>query len=106
MLSMSRCPLPIAPSTPHHDSMSRRSVEVTADLVLRAYRHGLFPMAEGRGGDKLFWLRPVKLGVLPLDRFHLSPRLLRPVLSDQYAVTVDANFAGTIAGCATPLPDR
>ena len=34
--------------------MSRRSVEVTTDLVLRAYRHGLFPMAEGRAGDKLF----------------------------------------------------
>ncbi len=86
--------------------MSRRSVEVTADLVLRAYRHGLFPMAEGRGGDKLFWLDPVKRGVLPLDRFHLSRRLLRTVLSDQYQVTADTNFAGTIAGCATPLPDR
>jgi len=86
--------------------MSRRSVEVTADLVLRAYRHGLFPMAEGRGGDKLYWLDPVKRGVLPLDGFHLSRRLLRTVLSNQYEVTVDANFAGTIAGCATPLPDR
>ena len=86
--------------------MSRRSVEVTADLVLRAYRHGLFPMAEGRDGDKLFWLDPVKRGVLPLDSFHLSRRLLRTVLSDQYVVTVDTNFAGTIAGCATPLPDR
>ena len=86
--------------------MSRRSVEVTADLVLRAYRHGLFPMAEGRAGDKLFWLDPVKRGVLPLDRFHLSRRLLRTVLSDAYQVTVDSNFPGTIAGCATPLPDR
>ncbi|WP_428483744.1 leucyl/phenylalanyl-tRNA--protein transferase [Rhodopila sp.] len=86
--------------------MSRRSVEVTADLVLRAYRHGLFPMAEGRAGDKLFWLDPVKRGVLPLDRFHLSRRLLRTVLSGDYQVTVDRNFAGTIAGCATPLPDR
>ena len=86
--------------------MSRRSAEVTADLVLRAYRHGLFPMAEGRAGDKLFWLDPVKRGVLPLDGFHLSRRLLRTVLSDTYRVTADANFAGTIAGCATPLPDR
>lgn len=81
-------------------------MEVTADLVLRAYRHGLFPMAEGRVGDKLFWLDPVKRGILPLDSFHLSRRLLRTVLSDQYTVTVDRNFAGTIAGCATPLPDR
>ena len=86
--------------------MSRRSVEVTTDLVLRAYRHGLFPMAEGRAGDKLFWLDPIKRGVLPLDGFHLSRRLLRTVLSDSFIVTADRNFAGTIAGCATPLPDR
>jgi leucyl/phenylalanyl-tRNA--protein transferase len=86
--------------------MSRRSVEVTTDLVLRAYRHGLFPMAEGRAGDKLFWLDPIKRGVLPLNRFHLSRRLLRTVLSGDYTVTADRNFAGVIAGCATPVPDR
>lgn len=86
--------------------MSKRSVEVTADLVLRAYRHGLFPMAEGRAGDKLFWLDPVKRGVLPLEGFHLPRRLLRTVLSGPYHVTVDTNFPGTIAGCATPLPGR
>lgn len=86
--------------------MSRRTVEVTAELVLRAYRHGLFPMAEGRMADKLFWLDPVKRGVMPLDRFHLPRRLLRTVLSPLYQVRVDTNFAGTIAGCATPLPGR
>jgi leucyl/phenylalanyl-tRNA---protein transferase len=81
-------------------------MEVTTDLVLRAYRHGLFPMAEGRAGEKLFWLDPIKRGVLPLDGFHLSRRLLRTVLSGPYTVTADRNFAGTIAGCATPVPDR
>jgi leucyl/phenylalanyl-tRNA--protein transferase len=86
--------------------MSRRQVEVTTDLVLRAYRHGLFPMAEGRDGDKLFWLDPIKRGVLPLHEFHLSRRLLRTVLSGGFTVTADRNFAGTIAGCATPVPDR
>ena len=86
--------------------MSRRSVEVTTDLVLRAYRHGLFPMAEGRAGDRLYWLDPIKRGVLPLDGFHLSRRLLRTVLSGGFTVTADRNFAGTISGCATPLPDR
>jgi leucyl/phenylalanyl-tRNA---protein transferase len=86
--------------------MSRRSVEVTADLVLRAYRLGLFPMAEGRAGDKLYWLDPLMRGVLPLDRFHLSRRLLRTVLSDTYQVTADRDFPAAIAGCAAPLPDR
>ena len=38
--------------------MSRRTVDVTADLVLRAYRIGMFPMAENRTSEKLYWLDP------------------------------------------------
>ncbi len=86
--------------------MSRRSVEITADLMLRAYRHGLFPMAETREGVRLFWLDPEQRGILPLADFHLPRRLLRTVLSDQFQVTVDRDFAATIAGCATPAPGR
>jgi leucyl/phenylalanyl-tRNA---protein transferase len=86
--------------------MSRRTVEITADLMLRAYRHGLFPMAETRKGDRLYWLDPEKRGVLPLDSFHLPRRLARTVLSSTFEVTVDQDFAGTIAGCAEPAPGR
>jgi leucyl/phenylalanyl-tRNA---protein transferase len=86
--------------------MSRRTVEITADLMLRAYRHGLFPMAETRKGDRLYWLDPEKRGILPLDRFHLPRRLARTVLSRTFEVSVDQDFAGTIAGCAEPAPGR
>jgi leucyl/phenylalanyl-tRNA--protein transferase len=86
--------------------MSRRTVEITTDLMLRAYRHGLFPMAETRRGDRLYWLDPEKRGILPLDRFHLPRRLARTVLSNAFAVTVDQDFAGIIAGCAEPMPGR
>jgi len=86
--------------------MSRRTVEITADLMLRAYRHGLFPMAETRKGDRLYWLDPEKRGILPLDRFHLPRRLARTVLSRAFEVSVDQDFAGTIAGCAEPAPGR
>jgi leucyl/phenylalanyl-tRNA--protein transferase len=87
-------------------SMLRRSFEVTADLMLRAYRAGLFPMAETRRGDRLYWLDPELRGVLPLDGFHLPRRLLRTVLSGPYEVTVDGDFAGVIAGCAAAAPGR
>jgi leucyl/phenylalanyl-tRNA--protein transferase len=86
--------------------MLRRSFEVTADLMLRAYRAGLFPMAETRRGDRLYWLDPELRGVLPLDGFHLPRRLLRTVLSGPYEVTVDGDFAGVIAGCAAAAPGR
>ena len=86
--------------------MSRRVAEITTDLMLRAYRHGLFPMAETRRGDRLFWLDPEQRGILPLDRFHLPRRLRRTVLSGPFEVSADRDFAATIAGCATPVPGR
>jgi leucyl/phenylalanyl-tRNA--protein transferase len=86
--------------------MSRRTMEITAELMLRAYRHGLFPMAETRRSDRLYWLDPERRGILPLDRFHLSRRLARTVLSDACTVTVDEDFAGTIEGCASAAPGR
>jgi leucyl/phenylalanyl-tRNA--protein transferase len=59
--------------------MSARSFTLTADLLLRAYRLGLFPMAESRGSRALHWLDPEARGVLPLYEFHL-PRSLMKVL--------------------------
>jgi leucyl/phenylalanyl-tRNA--protein transferase len=86
--------------------MSRRNFDVTADLMLRAYRAGLFPMAETRRGDRLYWLDPEQRGVLPLENFHLPRRLLRTLGSDAFDVTVDIDFAGVIAGCAAAAPGR
>ncbi len=86
--------------------MSRRSLEITPDLMLRAYRHGLFPMAETRWGDRLYWLDPERRGVLPLNRFHVPRRLLRTVMSGTFDVDVDRDFAATIAGCAASASGR
>jgi leucyl/phenylalanyl-tRNA--protein transferase len=86
--------------------MSRRTFEITPDLMLRAYRAGLFPMAETRRGERLYWLDPELRGILPLDGFHLPRRLRRTVLSDAFEVTVDRDFAGVIAGCAAAVPGR
>jgi leucyl/phenylalanyl-tRNA--protein transferase len=79
---------------------------LSADLLLRAYRMGLFPMADSRGSDRLYWLDPELRGILPLDRFHLSRRLYRTIRSAAFEVSVDHDFAATIAGCATAAPGR
>lgn len=80
--------------------------EITPDLVLRAYRAGLFPMAERRDGERLYWLDPELRGVQPLDAFHLPRRLARTVLSDTFQVRCDTAFAEVMHGCAAPTPDR
>lgn len=86
--------------------MSRRSIELTSALMLRAYRHGLFPMAETRDSSRLYWLDPERRGVLPLETFRIPRRLGRTVLSGPYEVTADADFPAVIAGCAAPAAGR
>jgi leucyl/phenylalanyl-tRNA--protein transferase len=66
----------------------------------------LFPMAETRRGERLYWLDPEVRGVLPLDRFHLSRRMLRTVMSDEYEVAVDRDFSAVIGSCASSSPGR
>ncbi len=86
--------------------MSRRTIEVTPELMLRAYRVGLFPMAETRRGQRLYWLDPEQRGILPLDGFHLPRRLMRTVLSGPFTVTANRAFASVISGCAAAGPGR
>lgn len=86
--------------------MSRRAVDISPDLLIRAYRAGFFPMAETRDGDRLYWLDPEQRGILPLDGFHIPRRLLRTVQSGTFAVTADQDFGAVIAGCAEPRPGR
>jgi leucyl/phenylalanyl-tRNA--protein transferase len=86
--------------------MSRRTFQITPELMLRAYRAGLFPMAETRRGERLYWLDPEQRGVLPLERFHLPRRLLRTVLSERFQVGADTDFAGTVQACAASMPGR
>lgn len=86
--------------------MSRRNMRISPELVIQAYRQGLFPMAETRLGDRIYWLDPENRGILPLDGFHLSRRLRRTVKSDLFEVAVDRDFPATIAGCAAPASGR
>lgn len=80
--------------------MSARNFVLNADLLLRAYRLGLFPMAESRASRSLHWLDPEGRGVLPLDKFHLPRSLMKTLRAGKFTVTADKNFAGTIAACA------
>ena len=91
--------------------MSNRPFNLNADLLLRAYRLGLFPMAESRRSRALHWLDPEARGVLPLDGFHMPRSLMKTVRNNRFEVTANADFPGTIAGCAAarlnrPLPLR
>ncbi|MHA6345509.1 leucyl/phenylalanyl-tRNA--protein transferase [Roseivivax sp. CAU 1761] len=75
-------------------------MSVSPDLLLQAYRVGVFPMAESRTDPDIFWVDPKHRGVLPLDRFHISRSLARRLRRDDYRVTLNRDFAGVMAACA------
>jgi leucyl/phenylalanyl-tRNA---protein transferase len=69
-------------------------------LLLQGYATGIFPMADGRNADELFWVEPRNRAIIPLDGFHLSRSLRRTLRSGKFDVTHDRDFAGVIAACA------
>ncbi len=82
--------------------MSRRRIEITPEMMLRAYRLGLFPMAESRDSDTLYWLDPELRGVIPLDGFHVPRRLARTIRQGRFLVTADRAFPRVLGLCAAP----
>ncbi len=87
--------------------MSRRDrVDITPDILLKAYACGIFPMAESADDPGLFWVEPKERGIIPLDAFHISKRLARTVAADPFEIRVDSHFDAVIAGCAAPADDR
>jgi leucyl/phenylalanyl-tRNA---protein transferase len=73
---------------------------ITPELLLSGYAMGIFPMAEGRADPTIHWVDPRRRGILPLDGFHISRSLARRIARADYAVTVDQDFDGVLAGCA------
>jgi leucyl/phenylalanyl-tRNA--protein transferase len=83
----------------------RIPVDITPDILLKAYAAGIFPMAEDADDPTIYWVEPRARGVLPLDRFHVPRRLARTVRSDIFEVHTDRDFDAVIAGCAAPRRD-
>lgn len=73
---------------------------LTADLLLKAYASGIFPMAESRDTPEIFWVEPRMRGIIPLDRFHISRSLARRIRRGGFRISFDDDFAGVVAGCA------
>ncbi|GAB5537716.1 MAG: leucyl/phenylalanyl-tRNA--protein transferase [Rubricoccaceae bacterium] len=77
---------------------------LTPDLLLHAYRLGVFPMADEAG--QVGWYAPDPRGVLPLEAVHIPKSLARIVRQRRFKVTTDRAFEEVMRGCATPARGR
>ena len=79
---------------------------IDPDLLLSAYRAGIFPMADARDDPEVFWVEPRMRAILPLDGFRLSASLARTLRRERFAVTCNAAFDAVIEACAAAREGR
>jgi leucyl/phenylalanyl-tRNA--protein transferase len=69
-------------------------------MIVAAYHHGLFPMAEGRYGPIGFYYYEPR-GVIPLDdRFKVRRSLRQALKKDPFEIRFDTAFEEVIRACA------
>lgn len=81
-------------------------IEITPQVLLKAYACGIFPMAESAEDNALYWIEPERRGILPLDHVHVPRRLARTIRRGGFEVKIDNDFEGVIEGCAAPRSGR
>jgi leucyl/phenylalanyl-tRNA--protein transferase len=85
---------------------ARDRLDITPDILLRAYSIGLFPMAESASDPNLFWVDPEERGIFPLDGLVVTRSLAKTVRGDRFEIRVDSDYEAVIDGCAAAAPGR
>jgi leucyl/phenylalanyl-tRNA--protein transferase len=85
---------------------SEIAAPLTPELLLKAYRGGVFPMARSAHNPDIEWIDPHWRGVIPLEPLAVPKRLLRTVKTSPYAVKPDTAFEAVMIACAAPAPGR
>jgi len=82
------------------------TIDITPEVLLKAYACGIFPMAESAEDPALYWIEPDMRGIIPLAGFHVPARLARTIRSTSFIVKTDCDFDAVIDGCAEPHRGR
>jgi len=75
---------------------------IPVEMLLLAYRSGIFPMADRRDDPEVFWVEPKDRAIIPLDRFHASKSLRKLISKEEFRVSIDEAFDEVIGACAEP----
>lgn len=81
-------------------------MNLTPEVLLRAYSCGVFPMARSRQDPRLYWIDPQERGILPLDAFHVPRSLLKTLRRESFDVRCNTAFGRVMEGCAESTGDR
>lgn len=73
---------------------------LTAQMMLKAYAMGVFPMAAAADDPELYWFEPAHRGVLPVGGVHVSRSMRRLLGRTGWQASIDRDFMGVVRHCA------
>ncbi|MBT8399740.1 MAG: leucyl/phenylalanyl-tRNA--protein transferase, partial [Rhodothermia bacterium] len=74
---------------------------ISPDLVISAYRGGVFPMADPSEPESIFWFSPDPRAVIPLTAYRVPKSVRRVVRKGKFVTTTDQKFEAVIKKCAS-----
>ncbi|MEE2746679.1 MAG: leucyl/phenylalanyl-tRNA--protein transferase, partial [Pseudomonadota bacterium] len=80
---------------------------LTPEILLTAYKAGIFPMSNSRRNKDVFWVNPELRAIIPLDNFHVPKNLKKQIRKQRFEISFDRSFKKVIQACARPRsPDN
>ncbi len=84
---------------------------LTPELLIEAYRQGLFPMAYSADSAYVHWICPEERGQLSITDLHISKSLKKTVLKNTkrngpYKIKINTAFEQVMRSCAAAKDDR
>lgn len=83
---------------------------LTSQLLIEAYKQGLFPMSYSTESPYVHWVCPEMRGQLPIKNLHISKSLKRLIKqnieTNNLDIRIDSDFDAIIRGCAEETEDR
>ncbi len=77
-----------------------------SQIILDAYREGIFPMAESGDEENFAFYKPYQRGLLSITDLHIPAKLLKKIRKGGYSVSVNKAFRDIIDGCAAQTERR
>ena len=82
------------------DGLLAASEQLTPELVVEAYRRGIFPWYSD--GQPVLWWSPNPRCVLYPEKFHISRSFKRRLNNNPFEIRIDTAFRQTMLACAAP----
>ena len=73
---------------------------LSKDIVLQAYKKGLFPMSDSHEDPYIFWVNPEQRGIIYLNNFKISKSLKKFIRKLSFSIKINENFSDVIKLCA------